>query len=307
MFVRNFLNGRRYLVAIRCGPNSVFLDWWKQETGERNYDLIVLPFAYKDLPAFDAEFEGVKVDAVYLDLDPSIRKWSAVSRLLKSDPSLLEYDAVWFPDDDLVVPPGTVSRLFDMFVAAQGWLGQPALHLNSYFSFFITLQNRNFDFRQTNFVEIMCPVMSKECLKECLPTFTESRSGWGLDYLWANRARTLGKLLFIFDALPVLHGRPIGQSGVYEGLGVSPWKEYEHVLGQFGIAAPEPAVISGRTSGKEWIASNRPSARHTLSMLCALASGYPVRTMFRYFSGYRQLIRGSFFAHWEMRRSGDGR
>lgn len=301
MFVRTSLARRRFLVAIRCGPESAFLDWWKHETAERNYDLVVLPFGYEDLQAFDAEFEGVQIDAVYLDLDPSLRKFSALSRLFESQPFLLEYDAVFFPDDDLVIPAGTVSRLFDMFVEARGWLGQPALHPDSYFSFFITLQNKNFDIRKTNFVEIMCPVMSKECLRECLPTFADNKSGWGLDYLWANRAKTAGKPLFVLDALQVLHGRSIGQSGIYDGLGVSPWKEFEQLLARYGIAVTEPAVIGGSKSGKEMSAWNRPSAQQILSVLWALASGYRLRTIFRHFSGYRQLMRGTFLALWEMR------
>ncbi|MGA1776982.1 MAG: hypothetical protein ACO39G_07865 [Flavobacteriaceae bacterium] len=42
---------------------------------------------------------------------------------------------------------------------------------------------------EVNFVEIMTPVFRKEFFDYCKPTFAESKSGYGLDFLWAKLHR----------------------------------------------------------------------------------------------------------------------
>jgi hypothetical protein len=190
---------RRHLVILRAGDKSLHPEWIQ---GTRHFDLLIS--YYGGTP--DCHRQGA--DHYEMRKGP---KWSCIADLLAARPGLIDqYDSFWFPDDDLSVSTETLNRMFALFEGLGLDLAQPALTLNSYFSWALLLQQEGYVARYSQFVEVMAPLFTRETLRRVLPTFSESRSGWGLDWVWPTVLAPHQPKIAILDATPVWHTRPIG-------------------------------------------------------------------------------------------------
>ena len=230
------------LVIVRAGDTSLHEQWLEGDC-ERNFDLVVIYFAdspnrYRDLRYVRFNAEGPFAGGP---------KWPALHDFVRQWNHLIEeYDFVWFPDDDLAADCPTIARMFDLCAALQLDLAQPALTPDSYLSHPITLVNRSFLVRYTNFVEIMAPAFSRDFLQRCAPAFNENLSGYGLDYLWPTWITTPEKVA-ILDACTIRHTRPVG-GPIYQAIaahGKSAHEELTALLKKYGLANVAAAVSGG--------------------------------------------------------------
>lgn len=219
----------RHLVVCRVGPGSLHAGWLGDPQA-RSYDVW--------LDAVDEAARPAPGGSALVSVGPGTTKWPRMAALLAQRPEAYDYDAVWFPDDDLAVDAAGVERLFETFHALGVTLAQPALSDGSYFSFPFTLENRAFHARFTNCVEVMAPLFSRAALRTCAPTFGESVSGWGLDLVWPRLLGDPRDGLAVLDAAPVRHTRPIGSGDWYRSLGVDPAEERRRLLAHHGVAEP---------------------------------------------------------------------
>lgn len=191
----------RNLVILRAGDQSLHRGWIAQPN--RDFDLFISYYGQR--PGLHQE------DADFYEHRPG-PKWSCIADLLAAHPALLDrYDAFWFPDDDLAATTETLNRMFALFHGFSLSLAQPALTRDSYHSWRHLLERPEYLLRHVDFVEVMAPLFERSALRACLGTFSESRSGWGLDWVWpklAGRGRT--DSIAIIDATPVKHTRPLG-------------------------------------------------------------------------------------------------
>lgn len=199
----------RFLVMARAGDGSLHRRWL--HGADRRFDLYLS--YYGDQPGkHAAEVEHWR--------EMKSTKWPALHAHVLADRELIErYDAVWFPDDDLLMDAAGINRMFDLFTAFGLSLAQPSLTPNSHFSHSAVLRDPDYVVRHVNFVEVMGPVFSRDALRILHPTFAQSRIGWGLDYLWPhllhrdNPAHRIG----LIDATPMVHTRPVGGGEIYKG------------------------------------------------------------------------------------------
>ncbi|MGF6296741.1 MULTISPECIES: hypothetical protein [Paraburkholderia] len=84
--------------------------------------------------------------------------------MLRNAELVLQYRYIWLPDDDILTDVQTLIEFFDYIERENFALAQPSLDQRSYFSHATTLQNRAFEFRETNFVEVMVPCFSSNAL-----------------------------------------------------------------------------------------------------------------------------------------------
>ena len=191
---------RKNLVIVRAGDTSLH-EQWIDAAGERNWDMIVNYFG--DDPD---RFQSTEIPCVR----SKSTKWPALQQLLMDlGAEVSRYEYVWFPDDDLSCTQTDINRLFDICRQYRLHLAQPALTPDSHFSHVLTLRNRSFTLRYSNFVEIMAPCFSIDFLQKAWPTFGEIQSGWGLDSLWPLLLPDW-KSIAIVDAVEVRHTRPVG-------------------------------------------------------------------------------------------------
>lgn len=216
---------RRFLVMARAGDNSLHQRWL--EGAERRFDLYLS--YYGDQPGKYA------ADADYWR-EMKSTKWPAWHEHIAAERELVaSYDAVWFPDDDLLMDAEGINRMFDLFMAFNFALAQPSLSHESYFSHSTVLRDPAYAVRFTNFVEVMGPVFSREALEQLHPTFAHSRTGWGLDYLWAHLLadkKPPGRVGLI-DAVSMTHTRPVGGGDIYLGQADAGLRDLERLRGLY--------------------------------------------------------------------------
>ncbi len=196
---------RKNLVVLRAGDGSLHRNWLQglPSATERDFDLFVSYYGKTN--------NRHREDAEFWEHRPG-PKWSCIADLLAENPELLErYQGFWFPDDDLDANAPTLNRMFSLFHGFDLKLAQPALTPDSYYSWPQLLQRPNVVLRRVAFIEVMAPLFTRDSLRQCLPSFGESRSGWGLDWVWP---KLLGEAedgrIGVIDATPVKHTRPIG-------------------------------------------------------------------------------------------------
>lgn len=216
---------RRNLVIVRAGKGSLHHEWLALRADERNWDIIV---SYYDTKAYEAQIlsDGVKKHLAVGG------KFDGIEATCTAFPEYKDYDYVWLPDDDIRTDGQTINRLFDMMVEYNLTLAQPALTVDSYFTHLGLLQVRQFILRYTNFVEVMMPCMKISLLERVLPYFPVSRSGFGLDNVWANYVKGAKSKVAVIDAIAVHHTRPVGVflKGKLEAQGISPLDELAKIL-----------------------------------------------------------------------------
>ncbi|MCX7748098.1 MAG: DUF707 domain-containing protein [Clostridia bacterium] len=217
------------LIILRAGDGSLHENWLTPSE-YRNFDLAISYFGDKENPYAHlcVLYENAK-DTKF----PSLYKF--ISNHIDF---ILQYDAVWLPDDDLYTDAKGIYNMFDIFYSKNLWLAQPALTPDSYYSHDITLQRQGHLLRYTNFVEVMAPIFSKEALLRCLYSFSQSRSGWGLDFIWSKILDNPTSKIAVIDAAPVRHTRPLGSGAAYQGLNIDPSLEMFDILNKHGVNFP---------------------------------------------------------------------
>ncbi|SAK84307.1 hypothetical protein AWB78_04218 [Caballeronia calidae] len=258
---------KKYLVILRCGDSSLHPQW----------------FTGGDAPSFDLVLSYYGKNEDYADgFAKTIHrfkgsKWEGIQDfMLHNAPLISEYRYIWLPDDDILTDVRTLNEFFEYVERENFALAQPSLDERSYFGHAATLQNRAFEFRETNFVEVMVPCFSSHALHAIKDSFENTKSGWGLDFVWPARVASLGKV-GIIDRVSVFHTRPIGSAGhgTGDGAKTSPWSELNQVLSRYGLRA-SIKVLQGKRSivGKTY-ASGRLG--NPVFFMHAVKGSHPVR------------------------------
>ncbi len=217
---------RRHLVVLRAGDRSLHPQWLAGP--DRDFDLYIS--YYGTTPG------RYQADADHYEARRG-PKWPRIGELLKRNPQLIEdYESFWFPDDDLAADTASIDRMFAFFRAYELCLAQPALTSDSYYTWDTLLQDKRCHIRYAGFVEIMAPIFSREALRVCAPTFEESRSGWGLDWVWPALCREAGLgRIAIIDSTPVHHTRPVGGELYRNHPDMNPRADAARVLQAYGL------------------------------------------------------------------------
>jgi hypothetical protein len=129
-----------------------------------------------------------------------------------------------------------IDRMFAFFHAHQLCLAQPALTPGSYHTWSTLLQQPDCHLRYTRFVEVMAPLFSREALAVCAPTFSESQSGWGLDWVWPVLCARAGlRGIAVIDATPVCHTRPVGAELYQRHPDMDPRADADALIRKYGL------------------------------------------------------------------------
>lgn len=133
-------------------------------------------------------------------------KYNIVHEIYETQKDLLEkYDYVFIPDDDLHMSTILINRVFELAAEYELDLCQPSIV--GYYDVGFVLNVPESLLRFTNFVHVICPCFSKEGLVKCLPTFTRSKSCWGIDLLWNELLGRPKKKIAVIDDVTAVHTR----------------------------------------------------------------------------------------------------
>ena len=223
---------RRDLVIVRADESSLHPAWTADiDDRDRSWDLCTSFYgAAAHFPPDDV--------AEYAVLQREERKFQALRSLLLSNPALTDYDYFMFPDDDLAMRWSDINACFQAMRRWRLQLAQPSLHPDGVVNYPSTRQDGRYHVRFVSMVEVMTPLMSRETLLACLPTFDLTRSSFGIDYAWSKIIGGDPTAIGIIDDVAVLHTRPTATN-------------YD-----IGAAYKEGDALSARYGRTEWFQVN---------------------------------------------------
>ncbi|WP_205174097.1 glycosyltransferase [Bacillus pakistanensis] len=147
-----------------------------------------------------------------------------------------EYDAIWIPDDDILINSEEIMNFFNIIKSYDLLLAQPSLTHDSYIGHWKITEHQNGNIlRYTNYVEIMAPGFSKLGFKTCIETFQESHSGFGLDFTWPRIMGLPKNKIAVIDEVLMKHTRPSKTGDLYPQLIENPINEGRRVCLKYGI------------------------------------------------------------------------
>jgi len=197
----------RNLVITKAGRESVHTIWLNG-SNKRNFDLIV--FAYDEDVMIN---DDVGIVYVYL---PS-KKVDGWRRIFIDHQYILEkYDYIAFFDDDIIASADEITEIFNKGIKENLLMWQPSLTWDSYTTYAGFIKNPLFEMRFVSYIEMMCPVISTNYLREILPLFSMGFES-GIDLIWCSVAKDRQKRFAILDCVTVKHTRPVGQKKVLNG------------------------------------------------------------------------------------------
>lgn len=240
----------RNLIIARSGEKSLHMNWLKGT--EPNFDLAVT-FYGNQIP-----HNWCETDKYYEITNIKGSKWKGLHKYLSSTNSWLNYDYILFPDDDLLCSAQELNALFENAYMLNADLCQPALDRNSYFSHPITLKHGSFNYRYTNFTELMIPCFSRRMLQTTIDLFTLTESGWGMDlYWWELIQKNNFNHPIIFDDINITHTRPVGaaKNGT-TGNGPSPQDDLLKFMNLLAFSEKPKINIGGKIRNSNIIESH---------------------------------------------------
>jgi hypothetical protein len=255
---------RSNLIITRAGANSLHREWIA-DSQDRNFDLLVA--AYDDTIVRDGDSDGVFHRYIP---GPKISGWM---KIFREDVELLDrYAQIALIDDDVQAGAFDLSRCFDIGAQYALKLWQPSLSWNSYATYGATLQNKSFRLRFVNFIEMMCPFFSSQCLRSLLPTFELGLES-GIDLIWCSIANEKTRTFAIIDEVCVSHTRPVGDQKSMNGFVDRSYEtDVDACLDLFSAQWPSCVASSGISKSGRIIEPQLYVALKTLPQIFAIAA-----------------------------------
>lgn len=217
---------KRNLVVAPVGDKSCHKQWLKG--AERNFDLMLIYYGTaQDKYKEDAEY--------YFHIQGLFKLETIAAAINKSIDIAKKYETICLPDDDISMNARAINNLFRIFHKYDLDLAQPAVREGK-ISHSNTLQNKYCKLRYVNFIEMMCPIFKTDILLANMHTFTLSRSGWGIDFLWSKNLKD--KKLAIIDSIGISHGRNQPREAIeyykrLAALGINSFRELDIICNRY--------------------------------------------------------------------------
>lgn len=214
---------RPYLVFMRIGANALHPQWLQREPN-RNWDLFLS--CYSPNPHHP---EAVATSTGGYNKLTHFRECVQSGQL-----DLSTYRLVMLADDDLEITDGSISAFFESADRLGLTVSHPAQSWAGYWSHRIMLRNPLAEWRETNFVEVMCPCFKTSFITHHLDSLAITFSTWGTDHAYSHLACANGGQVGIVDSAVIRHTKPIQASGAfYRKLaadGIDPGQELKTIL-----------------------------------------------------------------------------
>lgn len=165
----------KYLIFTSAGDNANLHHWLK---GECNFDLWISYYGnVKNKFINDCDYYIAKKGGKFPNFHFCYNQWHDI---------ISQYDAVMIMDDDLIFSGSDISRLFNVQVERDLWLSQPGFDRRGKVSFHLNEVQPFSAIRYTNFVEVTCPLFTKDKLAEFMTVYDPTLIGWGVDFWFSE-------------------------------------------------------------------------------------------------------------------------
>lgn len=238
--------GIRVLIVVAAGDKSYHINW-KYKT-----EIDILVIYYGDSKEM---YNKYKKKADYI-IEMKGAKWEMISNIINNNMiDFNNYDYVWFPDDDLDMSDTMIDNMIYYANKYELFLSQPSLedngNITNAYNYLLRNEKNQAILKYTNFVEIMCPLMSKRCFNLLKYTLmdTEIKCGWGLDDVWGDiiikKYKYYNKIAIINDVI-IIHTKPPSkpEEGFYSILKIDPLAEMRKTLLKYNIKRVDKVIYN---------------------------------------------------------------
>lgn len=234
----------RNLILVPSGGEESYIASWM--AGNPSYHLMLVDYSPNgDAPSDFAHYVhreiGFKTEILY--------------RAIEAHRDLIDsYDAIWLPDGDLAISPADLERMFSEFHRLKLHLAQPSI-IGPYVNVQVTGRRSWCRYRYTDFVEVMCPLVTPWALHQIKDTFPLTRSAWGQDWIWPERLPA-GSVA-VFDQISAYHSKPCEPNGpvyrTFKSIGVDWFEENRTMRGLFSPRSQGRTLrwVLGQVAGRE--------------------------------------------------------
>jgi len=166
-----------FLIFTSAGDSANIKQWFVSE--RKNYDIWVTNYSSTSL--LNKEFSDH-----YNERKGS--KFQNLKHIFETERELLShYKAIMVLDDDIIISPQSLSRLFTTLVEFDLWMLHPAFSKFGRISHQITARQLSTKLRYTNYIEVGCPIFRTDKLFDFLSVYESSMSScYGLDYWFSH-------------------------------------------------------------------------------------------------------------------------
>lgn len=200
---------RRLCVFTSAGDRNAVAGWLPPDRA-RDFDLLVA--FYGEDEARHAELVAIADRCWRIKGGKYQNLWTLVRR---GEIDLAPYSHVWVADDDLLLDPEDVPRLFDLAARYDLHVCQPAFDPAGRISWRVTrFVPGSEQLRLTDFVEETCPLFRRDRLEAFLEVYDGSVAGYGVD-LWFSHHLGAGwnGRFAVIDAITVINPRTETKAG----------------------------------------------------------------------------------------------
>lgn len=171
------------------------------------------------------------------------------------------YEGYLFLDGDLEFDARELSCFLSFVHAARLDLAQPSLTRDSYCYWRVAYHRPGYIFRETSFIEVMAPYLSRAALARTFETFTRSISTYGLDLVWPSLIDS--SAIGVVDAFQIRHREKVDHnSGSFyqylRSIGVDLDEEERNILDEYKVTPEHPHSRRGYFWRRRHPLSSRP-------------------------------------------------
>ena len=234
--VRGLTSPRRKFLVFVVPQSDMASPLLSAMSATRNFDVAA---RFYDAPG---QNEAMLNGAEYV-ITGGLSKFHAASLFLRKFDLVETYEGYLFLDGDLEFDSDQLSQFLSLAHAVGFSLAQPSVTRDSYCYWNMAYHQPGYIFRDTSFVEVMSPYLSRAALSKALPTFTQSISSYGLDLVWPTLVGN--ESIAVVDAFQIRHRSTVEHaSGSFykylKSIGVDLDEEERLILQKYGVT-PEPA------------------------------------------------------------------
>jgi hypothetical protein len=192
---------RRHCVFTSAGDRNAVAGWLPPD-GARDFDLLVAFYGQDE--ARHAELAAI-ADGCWRIEGGKYQNLRALLR--RGEIDLSPYSHVWVVDDDLILDPADVPRLFDLAARYDFHVCQPAFDRAGRISWSVTRVAAQRDqVRLTDLVEETCPLFRRDRLESFLSVYDGSLAGYGIDHWFGHELGAAWSGRFaVIDAITVVN------------------------------------------------------------------------------------------------------
>ena len=194
---------RKYLVYTSAGDKASLHRWLGEP---RQFDIWITYYGVKPGRYWDvADYYNARTGSKFQNLHDVYGRWNSL---------VTQYDAVMVMDDDVFIDSQAIDSLFLMRERFDYWLLQPAFSPWGKISHKITQARRHCTRRETNFVEMTCPLFRRDILDRFMAVYDPVLVGWGIDWWFLHViGPDLRGRVAIIDAVPCKNPRDRAKGG----------------------------------------------------------------------------------------------